>query len=64
MVDERIALEVTARDNASDEFERIGRSGKGQSTAVTVARREIRKWLSESAEGQRVEELVGRLLGC
>ena len=30
---------------------------------VTIARREIRKWLRESAEGQRVEEVVGVLLG-
>ncbi|MXV79607.1 MAG: N-6 DNA methylase, partial [Chloroflexi bacterium] len=42
---------------------RAEREDKGQSTSVTVARREIRKWLSESSEGQRVEELVGRLLG-
>ena len=42
---------------------RAEREETGQSTSVTVARREIRKWLSESSEGQRVEELVGRLLG-
>ena len=30
---------------------------------VTIARREIRKWLRESAEGKRVEEVVGALLG-
>ena len=42
---------------------RAERESKGQSTSVTVARREIRKWLSESSEGQRVEALVGRLLG-
>ena len=30
---------------------------------VTIARREVRKWLRESAEGQRVEEVVGVLLG-
>lgn len=42
---------------------RVEREGKGQSTSVTVARREIRKWLSESAEGRRVEGLVSRLLG-
>ncbi len=30
---------------------------------VTVARRELRKWLRESPEGQAVEEVVGRLLG-
>lgn len=42
---------------------RAEREGTGQSTSVTVARREIRQWLSESKEGQRIEELVGRLLG-
>ena len=42
---------------------RADREASGKSTSVTVARREIRKWLSESEEGQRVEELVGRLLG-
>ena len=42
---------------------RAEREGTGQSTSVTVARREIRRWLSESPEGQRVEELVSRLLG-
>ena len=30
---------------------------------VTIARRELRKWLRESAEGARVEAAVGRLLG-
>ena len=30
---------------------------------VTIARREIRRWLRESAEGKRVEEVVGELLG-
>ena len=30
---------------------------------VTIARRELRKWLRESAEGARVERAVGRLLG-
>ena len=30
---------------------------------VTIARREIRKWLRESVEGQQVEEVVGELLG-
>ena len=31
---------------------------------VTIARRELRKWLRESAEGQAVEDVVGRLLGA
>ena len=30
---------------------------------VTIARREIRKWLRQSAEGQRVEDAAGELLG-
>ncbi len=30
---------------------------------VTVARRELRKWLRESAEGKAVEAAVGKLLG-
>ena len=29
---------------------------------VTIARRELRKWLRASPEGRRVEEVVGRLL--
>ena len=29
---------------------------------VTIARRELRKWLRESPEGRTVEEVVGRLL--
>ncbi len=30
---------------------------------VTIARRELRKWLRESPEGRTVEDVVGRLLG-
>ncbi len=30
---------------------------------VTIARRELRKWLRESAQGKTVEALVGKLLG-
>ena len=37
------------------------RSGKGFS--VTIARRELRRWLSEAEEGRHVEGLVGRLFG-
>ena len=29
---------------------------------VTIARRELGKWLRSSPEGRRVEEVVGRLL--
>lgn len=35
----------------------------GQRLSVTIARREVRKWLRESAEGKRVEGVVGELLG-
>ena len=42
---------------------RAQRAEQGKPTTVTVARREIRKWLEVSAEGARVEELVGQLLG-
>ena len=38
------------------------RAAAGKSVSVTVARREIRAWLAESAEGRRVEQLVERLL--
>lgn len=38
---------------------RAKREESGRSFSVTIARRELRKWLSESAEGQRVETLVG-----
>ena len=43
------------------ELERLREARPG--FTVTIARREIRKWLRESAEGQRVEEVVGVLLG-
>ena len=38
------------------------RRAAGKSVSVTIARREIRAWLAESAEGKRVEVLVERLL--
>ncbi len=34
-----------------------------EKVTVTVARRELRRWLRESAEGKAVERVVGRLLG-
>ena len=43
------------------ELERLREARPG--FTVTIARREIRKWLRESAEGKRVEEVVGVLLG-
>ena len=35
----------------------------GPKFTVTIARRELREWLRESAEGKAVEESVGKLLG-
>ena len=42
---------------------RTARAERGQTTTVTVARREVRAWLAESAEGQEVERLIAQLLG-
>ncbi len=51
----RVAAEGTALQLARlyEERDRV---------TVTIARRELRKWLRESAEGEAVEKLVGRLL--
>ena len=38
------------------------REERGSKLTVTIARRELRKWLRESAEGKAVEEAVGELL--
>ena len=42
---------------------RIERESEGKGFTVTIARRELRSWLSVSAEGRLVEGLVNRLLG-
>ncbi len=39
------------------------REERGDKLTVTIARREIRKWLRSSKEGAAVERLVGELLG-
>ena len=39
------------------------REQHGDKLTVTIARRDIRKWLRSSAEGKTVERLVGKLLG-
>ena len=41
---------------------RAEREASGKGLTVTIARRELRRWLSESEEGLVVEGLVGRLL--
>ena len=45
---------------ASKQLARL-RQDRGEVT-VTIARRELRKWLRESTEGKAVEEAVGELL--
>ena len=49
-----------AAEGAARELNQL-RENRGKVT-VTVARREIRKWLRESTEGKSVEEVVGSLL--
>ena len=42
---------------------RTAKRGSPRPLTVTIARRELRKWLRASPEGKAVEDLVGRLLG-
>ncbi len=49
-----------AAEGAAERLARL-RQDRGEVT-VTIARREIRKWLRESDEGKAVEEAVGALL--
>ena len=51
----------TAAAGAAKQLERL-RQERDRVT-VTIARRELRKWLRASDEGQAVEDAVGRLLG-
>ena len=50
-----------AAKGAAIQLEQL-RLERGPKLTVTIARRELRKWLRESAEGQAVEEVVGELL--
>ncbi len=54
-----------AETAACEELERLRaeRAAQNKVFSVTVARRELRKWLRSSVEGRRVEALVGELLG-
>ena len=60
---------ATAARNAAAGAERVlsdvraQRAELGKPTTVKIARREIRKWLEQSEEGQEVERLVAQLLG-
>ena len=51
-----------AAAGAARELARL-RADRGSDVGVRIARRELRRWLRESAEGARVEAAVGRLLG-
>ena len=52
-----------AAKGAAERLERLRKEREKVTVTVTVARREIRKWLRESEEGRAVEDAVGRLLG-
>ena len=53
---------VRAASAANDRLSQLRRE-YGERLTVTIARRELRKWLRASAEGAAVEGVVGRLLG-
>ena len=53
---------AAAAAGAARELGRL-RADRGNDVGSRIARRELRKWLRESAEGARVEAAVGRLLG-
>ncbi len=51
-----------AAAGAARELARL-RADRGSDVTFRIARRELRRWLRESAEGARVEAVVGQLLG-
>ena len=51
----------SAAEGAGREFTRL-RDERGDDVSVRIARRELRAWLRASAEGMRVEEVVGELM--
>ena len=55
------AAGAAAAEGAARELGRLRR--ERERVTVTIARRELRRWLRESAEGAAVEAAVGRLLG-
>ena len=64
--DEPLHIDVSeagrvAAEGAAERLAQL-RQDRGEVT-VTIARREIRKWLHESTEGKAVEEAVEQLLG-
>ena len=51
----------SAAEGAARELARV-RGERGKDVSVTIARRELRKWLRSSDEGMRVEDVVRELL--
>ena len=51
----------SAAEGAARELARVRRE-RGKDVSVTIARRELRKWLRSSDEGMRVEDVVRELL--
>ena len=61
---DHVAVSEAGRDAAAGvERELVNLRQRYPRLTVTIARREIRKWLRESSEGKRVEDVVGVLLG-
>lgn len=62
---DHVAVSEAGRDAAAGVERELGnlRQRYPQRLTVTIARREIRRWLRESSEGKRVEGVVGVLLG-
>ncbi len=62
--DLHVALAETGETAATAAVKQLAvlRELRGDKLTVTIARKELRKWLRESAEGAAVEEVVGRLL--
>ena len=56
------AVEATTGATALLQEVQTTRAVQGKPTTATIARREIRNWLAQSAEGQQVERLVAQLL--
>ena len=62
---DHVAVSEAGRDAADGvERELLNLRQRYPKLTVTIARREIRKWLRESAEGKRVEDVVGGCLNC
>ena len=62
--DLHLSISDTGKKAATGAARRLTRLREERdNVTVTIARRELRKWLRQSPEGQAVEDAVGRLLG-